>query len=55
LLDKKVGDHVDASETLATIYASDENKLKAAAERFVKAFSFSDAPVDKPKLIKAII
>lgn len=55
VLCKKVGDFVKKGEALATIHANDVEKLSTARERFLKAYSFCDAPVEKKKLIKGII
>lgn len=55
LLKKKVGDKVSSGDTLAVIYATDALKAKAAEERFLKAYHFSDDPVEKASLIKGII
>ncbi len=55
VLHKKVGDFVKEGESLATIYAADEAKKQAAVERFLKAYSFSDAPIAKSEVIKEII
>ena len=55
ILHKKVGDPVKAGESLATIYANDQNKLAAARERFLKAYHFTEQPVRKTELIKGIV
>ncbi len=55
ILNKKVGDYVSKGDVIATFYANDENKLKAAVERFKKAYSFSDEKVSAPQLIKYIV
>lgn len=55
VLNKKVGDFVRAGEKLAVIYANDSEKLRSAKERFLKAYSFSETPVEKKKLIKGIV
>lgn len=55
VLHKKVGDKVNKGDALATIYANSKEKLEAAKERFLNAYTFSDAPVEKKKLIKGII
>ncbi len=55
LLHKKVGDYVKKGESLATIHANDKEKLQAAKERFLKAYHYSDKPVEKGKFIKGII
>ena len=55
VLHKKVGDYVKAGESLATIYAADEDKKQSAVDRFLKAYSFSDQKVEKAKIIKDIL
>lgn len=55
VLNKKVGDFVRAGETLAVIHANDSEKLRSAKERFLNAYSFSETPVEKKKLIKGIV
>lgn len=55
VLHKKVGDYVKAGESLATIYAADEDKKQSAVDRFLKAYSFSDREVEKAKIIKDIL
>ncbi len=55
VLEKKVGDYVKAGEPLAIIHGNDKDKMKAAKERFISAFSFSDRPVEKQPFIKGII
>lgn len=52
---KKVGDSVKKGECLATIYANEQEKLNAAKERFLNAYTFGDTPVQKGKFIKGII
>lgn len=55
VLHKKAGDTVKAGEALATVYANDRDKLNAAKERFLRAYHFSDGPVEKSSLIKGIV
>ncbi len=55
VLSKKVGDFVRKGEALAVIHANDSEKLRSAKERFLKAYTFSEAPVEKKKLIKGIV
>lgn len=45
ILEKKVGDYVEAGEPLAWLHCNDEEKGRAAAERFVRAYTIGD---DKP-------
>lgn len=55
VLKKKVGDYVQKGEALAEIHANDRDKLEAAKERFLKAYSFSPAEVVRNKFIKEVI
>lgn len=55
VLHKKVGEYVSAGESLATIYANDAQKLEAAKQRFLAAYTFADTPVAKKTLIKGIV
>lgn len=55
VLAKKVGDFVKKGEAIATIHANDEEKLRIAKERFIKAYTFSNTPIEKKKLIKGIV
>ncbi len=48
-LRKKVGDYVEAGESLATIYASDAEKGKLAMERYLAAVTMAkDKPEPRP-------
>lgn len=42
ILSRKVGDHVSAGDTLATLYINDEAREQAAVDRFLAAYSFAD-------------
>ncbi len=55
LLHKKVGDYVTKETPIATIYGNSEEKIKAAKERLLKAYSFTDKEVLKRELIQGII
>ena len=55
VLHKKVGDRVEKGESLGTIHASTMEKAQEAAELLRACCSFSDAPVQRPAFIKAII
>lgn len=55
VLRKKVGDAVKKGEPLAAIHANDRDKLNAAKERFLKAYTIKDTPVIKKPLIKGIV
>lgn len=55
VLHKKVGDRVVTGETIASVYANDEEKMEVAMERLLHAYHFSKTPVQKKPLIKWII
>lgn len=55
MLEKKVGDYVEENEPIAILHANDENKLKTAKERLLKAYSFSHTEPAKQVMIKHII
>lgn len=55
ILTQKVGDYVSKGDILAYIHANEEEKLRIAKERFLKAYTFSTEVVPKPKMIKHII
>lgn len=55
ILEKKVGDHVAAGETLATIHASHTASAEKAAVALMDCFEFSESPVVRTKFIKNII
>ena len=55
VLHKKVGDRVEKGESLGTIHASTMEKAQEAAELLRACCSFSDASVQRPTFIKAII
>ena len=55
VLHKKVGDRVEAGESLATIHAPDEAKAAEAAELLQKCYTFSDEPVEKAPFIKGVV
>lgn len=44
VLHKKVGDQVQAGESLATIYYNDAGKMEQARQMVAQAYSYSDAP-----------
>ncbi len=55
VLTKKVSDKVEKGETIAYIHANDAEKLKAAKERFLKAYTFSETTPEKSVMIKHIL
>ena len=55
LLHKKVGDKVEAGESLATVYANDADKCRQAKERFLSAYTIASEQKEKEALIKKVI
>ena len=55
ILSKKVGDRVEAGDTVATLYANDKDKLEMARDRLMASYEFSQNPVNNAELIKHII
>ena len=55
VLHKKVGDRVEAGESLATIHASSLKKAEEAAELLRACYELSDEPVERSSFIKAIV
>lgn len=54
-LNRKVGDRCEKGDVIATLYGNDEAKISEAYDRLVKAYDFSEAHVEKNKLIKGIV
>lgn len=54
-LKKKIGDRIEKEEVIATIYANDLERLKAARERLDLAYEVSVTPVNKQQLVKWVI
>ena len=52
---KKVGDKIDKSTPVATIYYNDKDKFEAAKQTLISAYTITDKEVVKPKLIYAVI
>jgi len=55
ILCKKVGDYVQAGEPLAVIHANDEEKCRAAEERFIGAYTFVKDKPKKQPFIRGIV
>ncbi|MBQ7776847.1 MAG: pyrimidine-nucleoside phosphorylase [Lachnospiraceae bacterium] len=55
VLTKKVGDKVEKDDIIAYIHANDAQKLAAAKERFLKAYSYTDSQPEKSVMIKHIL
>ena len=55
VLVKKLGDRVEAGESLGTIHASSMEKAQEAAELLRGCYKFSTAPVERPAFIKGIV
>jgi thymidine phosphorylase len=52
---KKIGDHVDAGEPLATVYYNDESRYQEARRRLLESWSLSNEAPPRPDLIKNIL
>ncbi|HWT75886.1 MAG TPA: pyrimidine-nucleoside phosphorylase [Mobilitalea sp.] len=55
LIHKKLGDKVAKGEALATLYANDKDKLKAAKERFLGAYVIDKEAPEKHPFVYAIV
>ncbi len=55
VLEKKVGDRVEAGENLAVVHAPSAEKAKEAASLLRDCYEFSDSPVRRPAFIKEIL
>ena len=55
ILNKKVGDRVEAGESLGTIHASSLQKAEQAAELLRGCYTIVPDPVEKPTFIKGIV
>ena len=55
IIQKKVGDYVEAGETMATMYTSNENLFAAAVKRYQEAVVIADEAPEKQPLIYARI
>jgi pyrimidine-nucleoside phosphorylase len=52
---KKLGDQVTKGESLATLYANDNNKLQEAKKRFLNAYVIGGDKPEKPKYVYAVV
>ena len=55
VLNKKVGERVEAGESLLTVHANDKGRLAEAQSMLLQAYHWSDVPVAPPPLIRRII
>lgn len=55
VLEKKIGDYVEAGESIATIYANDEAKKIVSEKMLLDAYSLVKEKVTANKLIKGIV
>ena len=55
VLHKKIGDSVQAGESLATIHAANKKSAKEAAEKLCRCYEFSAEPVERPPFIRKIL
>ena len=52
---KRIGEAVATGEALCTVYYNDDARHREACRRLLESYTFSPAPVERPKLIKKII
>ncbi len=52
---KKIGDKVDAGQTLAIIYSNNKEKAENAVEKLKKAYEVIYERIRKPKVILGIV
>ena len=55
VLNKKVGEHLDARETIATIHAVNMSAAKSAADELLSYYTFSETPPEPSPFIKGKI
>ncbi len=55
IMDKKIGDKVKKGDTLATIYANDQEKANKAVDMILESYEFSKECIAVPKVIKGVI
>ncbi len=55
VLQKKVGDYVEAGEVLAILHANDESRAVQAGERFLKACHIGTQAPEKRPFIKEVL
>jgi pyrimidine-nucleoside phosphorylase len=55
LINKKVGDYVEAGESIAAMYINDGTNKAQAAEMLKNAYEYSGEPVEKLKLVQRVI
>jgi pyrimidine-nucleoside phosphorylase len=55
LINKKVGDYVEAEESIATMYVNDGTNKSQVAEMLKNAYEYSSEPVEKLKLVQRVI
>lgn len=55
VFEKKLGDHVEAGDTIAMVHANDEHKKRESVDRLVRAITIGDVAEGKPELIKGMI
>lgn len=52
VMEKKLGDFVDAGDTIALVYANDESKKQESVERFLASLTIGNEKAEVPALIK---
>ena len=55
IMHKRIGECIDDSDALCTIYAKDEKTLAEATEMILRAITLSDSPCEKERLLYAAV
>lgn len=55
VLVKKIGDYVNAGDTIAVMHLNDTSKLESAKEKLIKAYDIKDYEPEKRKLVYGIV
>ena len=55
IVHRKVGDAVRKGESIATVYASQEEKLEPAARKLAEAYGFSEEPASPLRLVHEVL
>jgi thymidine phosphorylase len=52
---KKIGDRIDAGDSLCTIYYNDNRRYREARDQLAESYGYSARPVERPLLVKKTI
>lgn len=55
ILHKKIGEWIEAGDSIATIYANDETRIPAACKKIADACTISECAPETPALIKGVV